>query len=69
MRDWGAKQAVKKKVIKTTFEEEQKQKDEAFLKLTPLQRLAQMCRIREMMRKPGVRYSYEGMKVTVKRIA
>ena len=58
---------MKKKVIKTTFEDEQRMKDEAFLRLTPLQRLTLMCRLREMMRKPGVNYSYDGMKVTVKR--
>ena len=59
---------MKKKVVKTTFEEEQRLKDEAFLKLAPLHRLAEMYKIREMMRKPGINYSYDGMKVTVKRI-
>ena len=57
------------KVIKTTFEEEQRMKDEAFLKLTPDERLAQACVVRERMRKPGVNYSYKGMKVTIKRLA
>jgi hypothetical protein len=56
------------KVIKTTFEDEQKAKDEAFLKLEPLQRLEQACLLRERMRKPGVNYSYSGMKVTVKKL-
>ncbi len=56
------------KVKKTTFEEEQKAKDEAFLKLTPLQRLEQAYKVRMKMRKPGVNYSYVGMKVTVKRL-
>lgn len=56
------------KVIKTTFEDEQKAKDEAFLKLTPQQRLEQANKVREKMRKPGVNYSYVGMKVTIKRL-
>ena len=56
------------KVIKTTFEEEQKSKDEAFLKLTPHQRLEQANKVRMKMRKPGVNYSYVGMKVVVTRI-
>jgi hypothetical protein len=55
------------KVRKTTFEEEQKAKDDAFLKLTPEQRLEQANVVRMKMRKPGVNYSYVGMKVTVKR--
>jgi hypothetical protein len=55
------------KVRKTTFEEEQKAKEEAFLKLTPQQRLKQANKVREKMRKPGVKYSYVGMKVTIKR--
>jgi hypothetical protein len=56
------------KVIKTTFEEEQKNKDEAFLKLTPHQRLEQANKIRMKMRKPGINYSYVGMKVVIKKI-
>lgn len=57
------------KVKKTTFEEEQRAKDEAFLKLTPLERLAYANRVRMKMRKQGINYSYEGMKVTVKRFS
>jgi hypothetical protein len=56
------------KVIKTTFDEEQKSKDEAFLKLTPLQRWEQACRVRELMRKSNVNYSYEGLKVQVTKL-
>ena len=56
------------KVIKTTFEDEQRAKDDAFLKLTPQQRLEQANRVREKMRKPGVKYSYAGMKVTITRL-
>lgn len=55
------------KVIKTTFEEEQKQKEDAWLKLTPYQRLEIAFRISEMTRKSGVSYSYEGMKVKIAR--
>jgi len=51
------------KVIKTTFDEEQKAKDEAFLNLTPLQRWEQALRVRELMRKPDVNYSHAGLKV------
>jgi hypothetical protein len=60
--------ARKMKVLKTTFEDEQRAKDEAFLNLTPQQRLAQANKVREKMRKPGVNYSYAGMKVTIKRL-
>ena len=56
------------RVIKTTFEEEQRAKDEAFLKLTPLERLEQARVVRERMRKPGVNYSYKGMNVTIKKL-
>lgn len=56
------------RVIKTTFEEEQRAKDEAFLKLTPIERLEYACKMRMKMRKPGVNYSFKGMKVTVKKL-
>jgi hypothetical protein len=55
------------KVIKTTFEEEQRMKDEAFLALSPLQRWEHALRIRKRMRKPGVNYSFEGKKIKVTR--
>jgi hypothetical protein len=55
------------KVIKTTFEEEQKMKDEAFLRLTPFQRWEHALRVRKKMRKPGVDYSFEGKKIKVTR--
>ena len=55
------------KVIKTTFEEEQRMKDEAFLKLTPFQRLEYALEVRMKMRKPGINYSYDGQKVKVTR--
>ncbi len=57
------------KVLKTTFDEDQKAKNEAFLKLTPLQRWEQAFNVREMMRKPHVNYSYKGMKVKVSKIS
>jgi hypothetical protein len=57
-------------VIKTTFDEEQRQKDEAFLKLKPTERLA----IHEELRKRiwGDQYnklSLKGLKVTKKSIS
>ena len=54
-------------VKKTTFEKEQEDKDEAFLKLTPIERLALMYKTREQMRKPDVDYSLPGKKVTIKK--
>jgi hypothetical protein len=56
------------KVRKTTFEREQREKDEAFLKLTPIERLIQACEVRERMRKPGVNYDYKGMTVSLKKL-
>jgi hypothetical protein len=57
------------KVVKTTFDAEQKAKDEAFLMLAPLQRLEQACQLREKMRRKGVNYSYKGQKVKVTRLS
>lgn len=57
------------RVKKTTFEKEQEEKQKWFLELTPEERMKIMCEAREKMRKPGVKYSYEGMKVTIKRRA
>lgn len=59
---------MKNFVRKTSFEEEQKMKDDAFLALDPLERWRLRLQTRELMRKKGVNYSYEGMKVTVKRL-
>jgi hypothetical protein len=58
------------RVLKTSFDEEQKMKDEAFLKLTPLERL----RIHEEMRRRiwGDKYNktkLTGLKVTKKTIS
>jgi hypothetical protein len=55
------------KVNKTTFGKEQQEKEEAWLKLTGEQRLEIIMRLKELTRKKGVNYSYEGQKVTVKR--
>jgi hypothetical protein len=55
------------KLIKTTFEEEQKAKQEWFLTLTGLERWAYMLRIREMMKDPNIDYSIKEKKVTVTR--
>lgn len=54
-------------VVKTSFEEEQRSKDRAFLLLEPLERWRIRLITREKMRKRGVNYTYAGMKVTVKR--
>ena len=56
------------RVIKTTFEEEQKQKEEAFLHLNPLQRLEQALIVRNKMYRTGVDYSYKGRRVNVIRL-
>ena len=50
------------KVVKTTFEQEQKEKEEAWLKLTPNQRLDIAYKVINMIRKPEVNYSYKCMK-------
>ena len=55
------------KVIKTTFEEEQRMKDEAFLKLSPEERLEYAFKMREKMKKPGLDYSLKGKKVKITR--
>lgn len=55
------------RVTKTTFEKEQAEKDAAFLRLSPLERLALMYKVRKQMRKPGIDYSLAGKKVTVKK--
>lgn len=57
------------KVKKTTFEQEQAEKDEAFLRLSPLERMEHALKVRRKMYKPGVNYSYEGKKVIVKKLA
>lgn len=56
------------KVVKTTFDQEQREKDEAFLKLTPLERMDRARKVRERMKKPGINYSIEGLKVKVNRL-
>ncbi len=54
-------------VVKTTFDKEQREKDQAFLRLTPLERWEQAYQIRLRMRKAGVDYSFKGKVVTVRR--
>jgi hypothetical protein len=56
------------KVVKTTFEEEQREKDEAFLKLTPEERMDRARKVRERMKKPGINYKLEGLRVKVSRL-
>lgn len=57
------------KVVKTTFEEEQKEKQAAWLRLSPYERMERMQKIRMKMRKPGVNYALEGQKVKIIRSA
>ena len=58
-----------KKVVKTTFEREQSDKDEAFFNLPPQKRLEYAFLMKSRMRKPGIDYSFKGKKVTIKRFA
>ncbi len=60
-------QISKIKVVKTSFEQEQKEKDEAWLKLTPLERLDRARQVRQRMKEVGKDYSFEGMKVRVRK--
>lgn len=56
------------KIIKTNFEDDQLgENEEAWLRLTGEQRLELIMKQRELTRKKGVNYSYEGQKVTVQR--
>jgi hypothetical protein len=52
------------KVIKTTFDEEQEAKDEAWLALTPFEHWERAYNVRKLMYKKGVDYSFKGKKVT-----
>jgi hypothetical protein len=54
-------------VKKTTFDKEQAEKEEAFLKLSPEERLEAMLKVRMKMYKKGVDYSFKGKKVKVTR--
>ena len=54
-------------IKRTTPEEEQREKDEAFFQLTPKKRLELMRRVRERWRDPDINYQLEGSVVTVKR--
>lgn len=53
------------KVVKTTFEQEQKEKDEAWLKLAPFERLERARRVRNRMKKKDISYSFEGLSIRV----
>lgn len=59
---------MKGKVLRTSFEEELRLKDEAFLALDPLERLALQLKVRERMKKENVNYAYKGLKVKVKKL-
>jgi hypothetical protein len=57
------------KIIKTTFEEEQREKDNAFLNLTPIERMDRARKVRERMKDPEINYSIEGLNVKVSRLS
>ncbi len=57
------------KVVKTTFEKEQHEKEEAWLKLTPTQRWEIAFKVTNATRDPLVNYSFKGMKVKVTRLS
>jgi hypothetical protein len=56
------------KVIKTTFEKELQDKEEAWLKLTGTQRLEIAAKLINSIRDPSIRYSLQGQKVKVTRL-
>ena len=60
---------MKKVVVKTTFEKEWQEKELAWLKLSPIERMDRARNIRERMKKPDLNYSLEGLKVSVKRFS
>jgi hypothetical protein len=55
------------KVVKTTFDEEQRQKDEAFLRFSPIERLDFARKVRERMKRSDVNYSFSGQVVKVQK--
>jgi len=56
------------KVRKTTFEEDLKEKEEYFLKLTGEERLKMMRQINERTRKPNKNYELSNKRVRVIRL-
>jgi hypothetical protein len=57
------------KVVKTTFEREQKEKEEAWLNLSPNKRWEIAYRIINSTRDPAINYSYMGLKVKITRLS
>lgn len=58
---FGIKEFYVLKIIRiTTPEENDREKDEAFQRLTPAQRLAMMRELREKWRDPNIDYTLEG---------
>lgn len=57
------------KVIKTTFQEEQLAKEEAWLKLSGEERLAIAANVISAIRDPSVNYSLKGKKVKITRLS
>lgn len=56
------------KVVKTTFEKEQREKEEAWQKLTGEERLTIAGKIINTIRDPLVDYSLKGKKVKITRL-
>jgi len=57
------------KVFRTTFEKEQAEKEEAWLKLSPVERMDHARKVRERMKNPKINYSIEGLTVKVSRLS
>jgi len=57
------------RVRKTTFEEELKEKEDAFLKLTGEERLRMMRIVNERFRKPGINYELRNKPVRIVRLS
>jgi hypothetical protein len=56
------------KVVKTTFQEEQLAKEEAWLKLSGEERLA-TAKVINTIRDPSINYSLKGKKVKITRLS
>jgi len=57
------------KVVKTTFQEEQLAKEEAWLKLSGEERLAIAAEVINSIRDPSINYSLKGKEVKITRLS
>ena len=53
------------RVIKKTFGQDLKEKEEAFLKLSGEERLRMVCKVNDRLRQSGKKYELAGSRVTV----